>query len=266
MMNLMERKATRYYVKNQIATLELFRPDSKNALDMVMRKEISEIINEVREDEDIKVLIITGNGGNFCAGGDIKSLSQGFSPKEGRKRVQKLHDWFFDLVNLEKPVIAAVDGFAVGAGFNLALACDFIFASDRANFSQIFGRIGLVPDLGGFFLLPRIVGLSKAKELMFTARMIKADEAKELNIVYEIYPSESLLSEANKFAERFLNASTDSIGITKMILNQSFNLDQRALWEMEALAQALSFESPYYREMTERFINKQKLPFNWEKY
>jgi len=264
--NIKDYRTIRFTVENQIALLQMNRPESRNALSLEMRAEIADAVNRIRDDDNIRALVITGSGGSFCAGGDIKSLSEGFSVSQGRKRIQALHQWYFHLSNLEKPVIAAVDGPATGAGFNLALCCDFIFASERARFSQIFGRIGLVPDLGGFYFLPRIVGLAKAKELMFTARMIGAEEAKELGIVYRICPHETLVREALKFAERFLDASPDAIGMAKAILNQSFQLDQRALWEMEAFAQALAFQTPYYQEAIRKFLNKEPLSFVWENY
>lgn len=253
-------------VNNRIALLQLNRPESRNALDLLMRKEIADAVSVIKHEDQIDVLVITGSGGHFCAGGDIKSLSEGFTIMQGRRRVQALHEWFYELSNLEKPVIAAVDGYATGAGFNLALCCDFIFASDRAQFSQIFGRIGLVPDLGGFYFLPRIVGLQTAKELMFTARMVDANEAKELGIVYQVNPSESNLERALAFAERFLHASREAVGMTKTILNQSYQLDQRALWELESFAQSVCFETPYYQDAAARFLDKKPLKYRWESF
>lgn len=261
----MSFKKILFSVNNQIAVLQLNRPEAKNALDMEMRDEIEQAVN-MAKDETIRVLVITGSGGSFCAGGDIKTMSAGVSIKEGRQRILDLHQWYFHLSNLEKPVIAAVDGPAFGAGFNLALCCDFIFSSTRATFCQSFSRIGLIPDLGGLFFLPRIVGLAKAKEIMFTGRMIDAYEAKELGIVYQLLPHETLLEEVLSFAERFLHAPIESIGLTKTILNQSFHLDQRALWEMEAYAQAYSFQTPYVQEAIRRFLNKEPLPFVWEHF
>lgn len=254
-----------FSVNNHIALLQLNRPEAKNALDMEMRSEIEEAV-ALAKDDNVRVLVITGSGDSFCAGGDIKTMTGGVSVKQGRQRILALHQWYFHLSNLEKPVIAAVDGPAMGAGFNLALCCDFIFASERAKFCQSFSRIGLIPDLGGLFFLPRIVGLAKAKELMFTGRIIDAYEAKELGIVYQIWPHERLLEEVLRFAERFLDAPTESIGLTKTILNQSFHLDQRALWEMEAYAQAYSFQTPYVQESIRRFLNKEPLSFVWENF
>jgi len=209
-------------------------------------------------------VVIAGAGGAFCAGGDLQGLTQRQpGTAAGRDRIRRLHRWFRELVNLEKPVIAAVDGAAFGAGFNLALAADFILCSPRARFSQVFGRVGLVPDLGGFFLLPRIVGLQRAKELVFSARQVDPAEALQLGIVYEIHPEETLLAAALALAERFHDAATPSIGMAKSILNQSFHLDQHALAELEAYAQAMALDSAYFAAAAKRFLEKTPPLFSW---
>ena len=131
-----------------IVTITLNRPDALNALDLVMREELAETLSTVRDDPEIKVLVLTGAGRAFCAGGDIKSMG-GYTVVTGRARIKKAHRWLLELVNLEKPTIAAVNGVTAGIGCNLALACDIIYASDQARFSQAFVKIGLVPDGGG---------------------------------------------------------------------------------------------------------------------
>lgn len=255
-----------FEVNDSIGLITLNRPDSKNALDLQMRTDLTKVILHVREDQDISALIITGSGGAFCAGGDLKSLSEeSRSITANRKRVQDLHLWFRELVDLELPVIAAVDGPAFGAGLNLALAADFIFASPRARFCAVFGRIGLVPDLGGFFLLPRIVGLQAAKDIVFTARTVEPEEAKSLGMIRDIVPQEDLLSHALTFAKQFANASRPAIGMAKTILNKSSELDQRALSEMENYAQAICLETDYHHDAVARFLAKEPLAFNWDK-
>jgi 2-(1,2-epoxy-1,2-dihydrophenyl)acetyl-CoA isomerase len=168
------------------------------------------------------------------------------------------------LRDLELPVIAAVDGAAAGAGCNLALACDFVLASRRARFIQAFIRIGLVPDWGGMYFLPRIVGLQKAKELIFSGRTLDAEEARELGIVYAVYHEDDLLPCARAFAGRFCHASTDAIGLAKQILNQTFDIDFHTALELEAQAQSAIRSSAYHRESVARFRAKQPLPFHWD--
>ena len=242
--------------------IRLNRPERRNAFDLEVRQGIAEAVYEARDDDTVRAVIITGTGDVFCAGGDLKSLSEAKRPMfKDRDRIRRLHPWFRELVNLEKPVIAAVNGPAFGAGFNLALACDFIIGTPKTRFCAVFGRIGLVPDLGGFFLLPRILGLQRAKDLVFSAREVDAEEALRLGILFRIVEQESLMHEALALAERYHHASTDALGIAKNILNRSFNLDQDTLAELEASAQALALHTAYHDEAVANFLNKRPLKF-----
>ena len=211
-----ENVHTLFDVADGIATLTLNRPEAKNALSNEMRVELERALDECRDraGDDIKVLIITGAGGAFCAGGDVKGMGErSKDPIANRDRMRSSHDTMYKLAHLELPVIALVDGPAAGAGANIALSADFVLATPRGFFMQAFGRIGLVPDWGGFYVLPRMVGLQKAKELVFTARRVHAEEAKELGMVYDIVGQETAMNEAREFASRFCNASTSAIGI-----------------------------------------------------
>jgi 2-(1,2-epoxy-1,2-dihydrophenyl)acetyl-CoA isomerase len=242
--------------------VQLNRPERRNAFDLEVRQGIAEAVYAARDDDAVRAVVLTGCDGVFCAGGDLKSLSDGKRPVfKDRDRIRRLHPWFRELVNLEKPVIAAVDGPAFGAGFNLALACDFIIGTPRTRFCAVFGRIGLVPDLGGFFLLPRIVGLQRAKDLVFSAREVGAAEAQQMGILMQVVEPERLLDSALALAARFHDASTDALGIAKNILNRSFNLDQDTLAELESAAQALALHTPYHDEAVANFLAKRPLRF-----
>lgn len=255
-------------VEQRDATLlvTLNRPQQRNALDDAMRAAMLDVVARARDDATVKAVVVTGAGGNFCAGGDLGSLVSGRPVFESRERLRKLHRWFFEFSNIEKPVIAAVEGSAFGAGLNLALACDFVFAAPDAKFCAVFARIGLIPDLGGLFFLPRIVGLQRAKEIVFSARVIGAEEARALGIVYEIAGRDALLDRALAFAARFHEASTEALGLAKSILNQSSHLDQRALAELEAAGQALALNTDYHRDAVDRFMSKQPARFAWEAF
>ncbi len=259
-------QAVDWRVQDGIGVLTMNRPDKRNALDGTMREEIADVLRRVRQDAAIKTLLLTGAGGAFCAGGDLAALEGARQDLQAaRERIRALHVWLPELINLEKPVVAAVDGPAFGAGFMLALSADFVLASPRARFCAVFARIGLVPDLGAFWLLPRILGLQRAKELVMTARTVGVEEAKALGIVLEIHPQEVLQDRAMAFAARFRRAPVAVLGMAKHALNQSFNLDQRALGEMEAYAQAMAINSPYHREAVDRFLGKQPLEFDWDR-
>ena len=254
-------------VADEIATITLNRPEARNALSEPMRSELDTVLAELKREagHSVKAVILTGAGRAFCAGGDVKAMQSRQKGAEfNRRRMREGHNRFYDILNLELPVIAAVNGAAAGAGFNLALACDFILATPRSIFMQAFGRIGLVPDWSGFYLLPRIVGLQRAKELIFSARKLSAAEAREYGIVFEIHEEEAIMDAARALAGRFTKASTTAIGLSKTILNQSFNLDHRTMLEMEAFAQSVASGSEYHSAAVARFVEKQPALFDWE--
>ena len=254
-------------VLDGIGTITLNRPEARNALSMDMRPALAAAIAQMRDDAQVHAVILAGAGGAFCSGGDIAAMQD--TTRTGltfRKGMRELHQWFPELVNLEKPVIAAVDGPAFGAGLSLALAADFVLATRRAKFCAVFGRIGLVPDLGALHLLPRIVGQQRAKELVFTARTVGAEEAKQLGMVYEIVEDAAALTEAAQaLAQRFGQASTAAIGMAKTIMNQSFESDARTIAELESYAQAMCRSSEYHQDAVRRFKDKEPLRFDWDK-
>jgi enoyl-CoA hydratase/carnithine racemase len=255
-----------YAVEDGVATLTLNRPAQKNALDMVMRAELSEVMNAARRDRGIHALVLAGAGGAFCAGGDIRGMRNGDgSAEEGRNRMLDLHLWVEDLVNFDRPVIAAVDGPAYGAGFGLALAADFVLATPRARFCLSFMKLGLIPDCGVFYTLPRIVGVQRAKELAFSAREIGADEARQLGIVFEIHDPETIGERARRMALSFNNASLTALSITKRAFNASLGSSLGTLLEMEAAGQGVARSSDYHRNAASAFIAKQPPPFSWPK-
>ena len=251
----------------ELAVVTINRPEKKNAFDRETINQLAEMFDLLAKNTDeVRVIMLRGAGDVFCAGGDLKALTEEKRPVTGnRERIRRMHIWFHELVNLEMPVIAAVDGPAFGAGFNLALAADVVLCTPRAQFCSVFGRIGLVPDLGGFFLLPRIVGLQRAKEIVFSSRTINADEALTLGLAYAIHEPDALMKEAHRLADRFALASTDAIGMAKTILNQSFHLDQHALAELEAYAQGVAMDSAYHLDAVQRFLDKKPLQYDWDR-
>ena len=181
----------------------------------------------------------------------------------GRRRMQGVRPWLTNLIEFDRPVIAAVDGIAFGAGFSLALSADLIIASSRARFCFAFMRMGLVPDSGVIWMLPRLVGMQRAKELLYTAREIDAQTAKEYGIVLEVTPPESLLDRAREMAAAFGNASAAALALTKAGLNRAFESDLAASLEYEATAQGIAFSSEYHSAAVRRFMDKQPTLFNW---
>lgn len=248
------------------AVLTMNRPDQRNALDPAMRESFAAALAEVRDDAEVRAVVLTGAGGHFCAGGDIKAMAGQPGQKrdifEGRERIRKIHRWFDELVDLEKPVIAAVDGVAFGAGLSLALCADFVLASPRAKFCCVFARVGYVPDMGAMYLLPRAIGLSRAKDLVFTGRVVDAHEAKEIGLVQYVF-EQDVLQAALDFAERFHTAPTGALGIAKGVMNHAFESDRQTVYAQESMAQAMCRESDFHNEAVRRFLAKEAPLYQW---
>lgn len=251
-------------VEENIARLTFARPDKKNAMNTLMRDEIGVALTQIRSNRNVRVLIIGGAGDTFCAGGDIAEMKEGrHTADSGRRRLMDMLPIAMAMYTLEIPVIAAVDGFAYGAGFNIALAADFILATPEARMSQSFGRVGLVPDFAGHFILPRIVGIAKAKELMFTARELTAHEALDMGIVYRVVERGTLQQAALEMARHLKEASPEAIAQSKQLLNTAFQLDLHSVLEREASAQGICLASDYHAEAIDAFLNRRPPRFAW---
>ena len=255
-----------FSVQDQVATVTLNRPAHRNAFDEVMKRELVHAVRQVQADRDVRALVLTGAGGVFCAGGDIHGMQGAALDGAGwRERMMQVRDFIEPLLHLDRPVIAAVDGAAFGGGFSLALTADFILASPKARFCMSFLRVGLVPDCGAFYTLPRIVGVQRAKELMLSAREIDAQEAWRLGIVMEIHPEAEVLARAQALAASFVHASPAALSMTKRGVAASMHNDLNALLEIEANAQAVAFGTSQHRDAVARFIAKQRPSFQWPK-
>lgn len=241
-----------------VGVMTLNRPDALNSMNLLMREEMFLALEAMGKDDEIKVIVITGAGRAFSAGGDVKEQGAGFDAISGRDRIRNLHRTLMVMVNIEKPIIAAVNGLAVGAGFNLALACDMIIAADDAKFSQVFINIGFIPDFGGAYFLPRLVGLARAKELVFTGRTIKAQEAKEIGLVTQVVPKEQLESVVMELAGTMAQRSAKALAFDKSMLNRSLDSDLPTMLEFEAFAQGICFQSEEHKEALRKLLDKKK--------
>jgi 2-(1,2-epoxy-1,2-dihydrophenyl)acetyl-CoA isomerase len=251
-----------YDVSDRIATITLNRPEAMNATTDGLYQELQALLGEIAADPGVGCVILTGAGKGFCAGADLKARRDDMTPIQLRVR----HRWILKdilepLFRLEKPVIAAVNGAAAGAGFNIALACDFIIASENASFIQAFAKVGLVPDLGGMYLLGRVIGINKAKELCFTARKVLADEAKALGIVNHVVPHDQLLAEARAIAAKIVAGSPTALAMTKTLLNKASNSTLDQMLEYESYAQTVAYLTPEYKEGVQAFREKRAPDF-----
>jgi len=245
-----------------VATITLNRPQARNALDLVMRRELLTALDELEAEAAARVVILTGGGGHFSAGGDVKTMAaKRQTAAEGRARVESLNRFIIRLFEYPKPTIAMVDGFAVGAGCNIALGCDLVIASDRARFGEVFAKIGLVPDGGGTWLLPRLVGLAKAKELVFSADIIDAAEALRIGLVNRVVPAAELETTTRALAARIAAGPPGAIGLAKALLNRSTTVDLSTSLGFEAYAQAQSITTDDHAEGVRAFLEKRSPKF-----
>jgi 2-(1,2-epoxy-1,2-dihydrophenyl)acetyl-CoA isomerase len=237
-----------------IATLYLNRPDVLNAIDNKMRLELLSALEDVELDNEIRVLTITGKGTAFCAGGDIKAMSKA-------ERMVKPHPIILKMMNLEKPIIAAVNGVAAGAGCNLAMAADIVIASNKASFVQSFVRIGLVPDWGGLYFLPRRVGIAKAKELMFTADRISAEEAERIGLINKVVPEKEFEDFVKEFSQKLLRGAPIPVAMIKKILNVSQSAEIDTVLSLEYQGQTICRGTEDHREGISAFKEKREPKF-----
>jgi 2-(1,2-epoxy-1,2-dihydrophenyl)acetyl-CoA isomerase len=250
-------------IADQVATLTLDSPRNRNALGAQMRVEMAEAVQAVRRDRTVRALVITGAGGQFCSGGDLRNMAEVQLDSQGwRERMHGLQQVVHDLLTLDRPVIAAVDGAAYGAGFGLALTADFVLATPRARFCMSFMRVGLAPDFGALYTLPRIVGTQRAKELMLSAREVGADEALRLGIAMELQPPEQLYARAQALARSFVGASPTAVSLVKRALAAG-GPDLATMLALEADGQAVAFGTEDHRSAVARFLAKEPAKFQW---
>jgi 2-(1,2-epoxy-1,2-dihydrophenyl)acetyl-CoA isomerase len=212
-----------------VAKIVLNRPEKLNALTVEMREQLYEYFQRLRFDDAVRAIVVTGAGRAFCSGADVDRMGGDHDLRAGRERFQKgAHSYISALHAIEKPVIAAVRGPTVGIGWSIALACDLIVASKSARFSQIFRRIGLAPDGGAIWFLTRRIGMAKAKELVFTARFVEAEEALALGLVNEIVEDEELMARTDELAADLAAAPTFALGLAKKLFHAAVapSLDQ----------------------------------------
>ncbi|CAH0130718.1 Short-chain-enoyl-CoA hydratase [Peribacillus sp. Bi96] len=248
-------------VENGVCLVTLNRPEIRNALVVEMREELSDFFKSLQHDAGVKAVILTGEGKAFSAGGDLSTL-QGINAAAGRKRLQVGHEVIHSIMDLEKPVIAAVNGAAAGAGTSLALACDMIIAARSSFFVQSFLNVGLIPDLGSIHFLPRLIGRHRAMELMLLGERVTAEQAYEIGLINRVVEDGLLLDEASSIALKLANAPGMAMGLTKRLVNRSMHADISETFEFEGFVQGLCFESNDFQEGVSAFMDKRKPQFN----
>jgi enoyl-CoA hydratase/carnithine racemase len=255
-------------VTDQIATITLNRPDRLNALSPKMRVEMLEALTTSNEDTNVRAIIITGAGRGFCSGGDVKAMNEARTSGAVNALEDRMAPIRDDVVlamrNADKPVIAAVNGAAAGAGMNIALACDIRIASTSAKFGQTFAKRGLHPDWGGTYFLPRLVGMAKACEMIWTGEMIGAEESLELGIVSQLTEPEALMTTTIELAKKIAAGPPIAIRMSKRAMYRNMESSLREALEYETFAQNICAGTQDAKEGIAAFVEKREATFKGE--
>lgn len=245
-----------------VFTLTLNRPEKKNAANNQMWEELLVTFRHLKHDASVRVVVVTGAGDAFCSGADLGGDMASAGPRRHQLAAMRhIHDVAIGLHELPMPTVAKVNGVAVGAGLNLALGCDLVVAGDQARFSEIFARRGLSVDFGGTWLLPRLIGLHRAKELAFFAEVIDAAEAERLGLVNRVVPQGELDSFVAGWADRLAAGPPIALAQTKAMLNKSFNASMDEALDLEGWAQTVNLTTADTREAIDAFLAKREPRF-----
>jgi 2-(1,2-epoxy-1,2-dihydrophenyl)acetyl-CoA isomerase len=257
----MEYETILYHEQDGIGIITLNRPDALNAITGRMLDELRDSLERAEGNRDVRALLLTGAGRAFCAGQDVRTLSQGTPEELAALLRDKYPPVLLKLCSMEKPVIGAINGAAIGSGCNLALACDLRIASEQATLGEAFVRIGAGPDTGCCYFLPRLVGLAKAAELIYTGRIIGAQEAEGLGLVNQVTPPEKLMEEATALASQLSRGPTRANGLAKRALYRGLELDLSEVLNLEMELQAQLMATEDFQEGVRAFLEKRQPRF-----
>ena len=250
-----------FEIKNQVATLTLNRPEKYHSFIREMALDLQEKLEICKNDNNIRAIVITGSGKAFCAGQDLSEATDPNGPELQKIVNEHYNPIIRQIRNIEKPIIAAVNGVAAGAGASIALCCDIVIAKESAVFVQAFSKIGLVPDSGATFFLPRLIGFQKATALMMNADPITATEAERLGMIYKVVEESKFEDEIQSFSEKLAKMPTKGIGLTKKLLNQSMRNSLEKQLDEEEVAQTIAGKTNDYKEGVSAFLEKRKPNF-----
>jgi 2-(1,2-epoxy-1,2-dihydrophenyl)acetyl-CoA isomerase len=250
---------------NGTLVITLNRPDKLNSFDDELSFELIDALKQAERDKNVRCILLTGAGRGFCAGQDLESRSvaaaNGGSPHLGESIRNRYKPIIEKLRTIEKPVVCAVNGVAAGAGASVAFACDYRIASEQASFIQAFIKVGLIPDSGACFLLPKLIGLGRAMDLMMTGRKVDAQEALQIGLVSALYPTEQVMEKALEFCTILSAGPTKAYGLLKRATNRAFQIDLETYLNYEADLQEISGRTKDFKEGVAAFVEKRPPAF-----
>jgi 2-(1,2-epoxy-1,2-dihydrophenyl)acetyl-CoA isomerase len=243
-----------------VATITLNRPDKKNAMLLAMRDRIAEICDEINDDDDIRAVILTGAGSDFCAGADVSEMAKGGIPGSLFK-ARHMHRAIRGVGRVTKPMVGAVRGVALGMGLSMALACDYLIATPTLRMGAVQRKIGLSPDAGNVWFLTRYLGVARARELVFSGRMFGAEEAQSWGLITKIVPDEQLMAEALALAKSFVDGPTLAFGAAKKMFDAAARMSLDEFMDLEGSLVPLMAQAEDFKEGTRAFIEKRAPKF-----
>ena len=250
----------RYELREGVAVITLDRPDKLNALTVEMREALGTHFENAGREPAVRAVLLQGAGKAFCASGDVSKMGD-FTPESGRMLLKLAQRMVRNLANIEKPVVASVRGAVAGIGWSMALACDAVFASETARFTQVFRHVGLVPDGGAIYFLTQHLGLQRAKELVYSGRRVDAHEAHAMGLVNRVLSDDQLDAAAFEYARELAAGPTFALGVAKKMFKLMYQPDLETLLDAEAWAQGLTLLTEDHKEGVRAFFEKRKPAF-----
>ena len=253
-----------FEIKEGVGKITLNRADKYHAFVREMALQLQDVLDKFNDEKSVRAILITATGKAFCAGQDLGEATDPNGPDLTQIVQEHYNPIIRKIRNIEKPIVAAVNGVAAGAGASIALACDIVVATESATFIQAFSKIGLIPDSGGTFFLPRLIGMQKAAALMMTAEPVSAKDAEKMGMIYKAFSDESFKQESWKLVSKLAGMPTKGLGLTKRLLNASYSNNLEEQLDMEDKCQTIAGNTTDFKEGIEAFFEKRKPHFKGE--